>query len=219
MLTFKMTQTEYDANFANMTFNGEKTKIEIIDDDENIVKTINISTGGVVTPVKMVMAYNCIGDFKISLRNDDHNGWFICNEERIIQVPQMTNLINAGLGNSTFFIDNGDGKIRIPNAGARALGISGYEVGLTGRIIGTKSGEESHILTESEIPPHLHSMPVGHGHDDLNFNCDYLVSAADNAPSGTFNENHKTNNTGGGLAHNNMQPTIFAGNLFVYLGA
>jgi len=67
-------------------------------------------------------------------------------------------------------------------------------------IIGAYLGEEEHVLTVNEIPPHNHKGNgfggPGSGTDGLETNV-FLWA-----------QNSDTSDTGGGLAHNNMQPSM-----------
>lgn len=73
--------------------------------------------------------------------------------------------------------------------------------------IGQMGGEKEHILTTNEIPSHNHANPcaIHNGGDAGNYrslfatNTDFWSKA---------DWNNKTADTGGGQAHNNMQPYI-----------
>lgn len=51
MLTFELTQAQYDSNFSSMNFHGEKANIIIIDANEKEVGVINVGTTGISTPI------------------------------------------------------------------------------------------------------------------------------------------------------------------------
>jgi microcystin-dependent protein len=56
------------------------------------------------------------------------------------------------------------------------------------------------------------------GHDNV-FNSETAADEVDlAATTGTSTTGITINNTGGGLPHNNMQPTLFIGNVFIYAG-
>lgn len=64
-------------------------------------------------------------------------------------------------------------------------------------------GAKTHVLTEAEIPPHRHQLPY-------NSNNHQTGGSGQDAGEGTANytNSNLTNFTGGGQAHNNLQPYI-----------
>lgn len=172
-----------------------------------------------------------VGDLKWSVRNESYHGWLKCDgssvpKERYFALYQLiTN--KFGPETSTHFT--------LPDASNRILGAIGSQRTQNGVVSPTKNlgqlvGTETHILTENEMPSHNHSaVDSGHTHN-------YLFPAQQNAMSGSDSvaENDITRATqqqstsgtanisigytGGGLAHNNMQPTLFVGSVFIFSG-
>jgi len=72
-----------------------------------------------------------------------------------------------------------------------------------GTTLGATGGSETHTLTTSEMPAHTHSIST---YDDATSeqSGDGIRSTNDGYNATT----HNTNSTGGGSAHNNVQPTI-----------
>ena len=74
----------------------------------------------------------------------------------------------------------------------------------------------SHGITD---PGHTHSY-VNNTNDQNTDNAFASETAADqadlSATTGSSTTGITVNNTGGGGAHNNMQPTIFVSNIFIY---
>jgi hypothetical protein len=67
-----------------------------------------------------------------------------------------------------------------------------------------KGGEIEHTLTENEIPAHTHTYIDRHILIDGQFDSDNSGNDADNMTNAT----RTTDPTGGGLAHNNLQPYL-----------
>lgn len=90
-------------------------------------------------------------------------------------------------------------RLVLPRTLGRALASAGAG---SGRALGEYLGEESHVLTTTEVPSHNHSVggPIG-GSSGAN-NLEAGARGADN-----YSES--TGSTGGGGAHNTMQPTTF----------
>jgi len=104
------------------------------------------------------------------------------------------------------------------------------EPGLTRTRAGDISGEEMHTLTIEEMPTHDHTI-TDPGHDHTYSNEPNTASpavsltttnVADNSSvgqrTGTSTTGITINNTGGNGPHNNIQPTLFVGNMFIYSG-
>ncbi|NBO98883.1 MAG: hypothetical protein EBU90_01975 [Proteobacteria bacterium] len=181
-----------------------------------------------VTPKQYVDNKWVVGDIKYSVRNTDHLGWLVCDGRTISRddYPELFAVIGTAFGNpppsgTTF---------KLPNCSGRVIGTIGTGSGLTARTLGDTLGAETHTLTVGEMPSHSHTITdPGHTHSYVNNVNDQGVhtlttqdSAADqvdlNATTGSSTTGITINNTGGGGAHNNMQPTIFMGNVFIHSG-
>jgi microcystin-dependent protein len=162
-----------------------------------------------------------VGDLKFSAHSDDHQGWLIC-DGRSLSRDDYAELYDAiglqfGTSNSTNF--------KIPDMRGRVAGGIGDGPDTTARTMGNVVGSETHTLTVGEMPTHNHGIiDPGHTHS-------YQNQEGNNGPGGFSDaaDNDEYNQTtglsttgittvtaGNSLAHNNMQPTLFIGNMFIY---
>lgn len=165
-----------------------------------------------------------IGDIKYCINQNDHHGWMLC-DGRSLSRTDFSDLF-AIIGTS-FGSDNA-GTFKLPDTRGRVVAGVGQGAGLTNRNLGDTVGEERHTLTITEMPSHTHTInDPGHSHTYINNVNDQGVNtlttqndAADqadvNQTSGTSTTGITINATGGGNSHNNMQPTLFIGNVYVF---
>lgn len=160
-----------------------------------------------------------IGEIKIVGFNFAPRGYAFCDGS-ILAISSNTALF-ALLG-TTF---GGDGRttFALPDLRGRVPMGMGQGPGLSDRLYGQDGGEENHTLTVNEMPSHSHTVTV-------NMACSAedaetgnpvgkfpavpaaggtAVNAYASAATGTMGASTGTaNQTGGGQAHNNMQPYL-----------
>lgn len=123
-----------------------------------------------------------------------------------------------GDGSTTFNVPN----LKHSVAGGLDTGDTNFDV------LGLSGGEETHLLTSGEMPSHTHTQnahnhtqdPHGHLHGDAQTNTNITgasnrlrISSGDSAPTTNATATNQpatptNNNTGGGAAHNNLQPYV-----------
>jgi microcystin-dependent protein len=151
-----------------------------------------------------------------SAANSVPAGWLNCDGSPVSTTayPDLFAAIEYTYGGS-------DASFNLPDLRGRACVGAGQGVGLTNRALGSTGGSETHTLISDEMPSHNHEITdPGHTHtwnnglegDDSGnggSNAEYtrtggsVTDAILNATTGI-----SINNTGGGGAHNNMQPFL-----------
>lgn len=165
-----------------------------------------------------------VGDLKFSAHNDDHHGWLICDGRSLSRAEyvELYNVIGISFGS------NNGTTFKIPDMRGKVAGGIGDGPSTTNRPLGTVVGAEEHTLTVGEMPSHDHTInDPGHTHNYTNNTNDQGVNtlttqddAADQLDLSATTSNSTTgitlNTTGNSMPHNNMQPTVFIGNMFIY---
>ena len=134
-------------------------------------------------------------------------GWALCDGQ-LLNISGNTALFSL-LG-TTY---GGDGRTTfgLPDVRGRAALHFGSGPGLTPRAIGQKGGTENVVLTTAEIPSHSHALRATSSEADnskpegnaLANSLTYKTEATDSIMAGD-----SIANTGGSLAHPNMQPFL-----------
>lgn len=159
-----------------------------------------------------------IGDVKHSVRSDDHAGWLKCDGRAVSRATYGDLFLTIGI---TFGAGNGTTTFNLPDAQGRVLGGVGTGTGLSARSQGQKVGAETHTLTSAEMPSHTHTSNAVGGSLGL-IKADGNSTAIEGDSSGVEPNIFAApvalsiDPTGGGGAHNNMQPTLFIGNVFIF---
>ena len=157
------------------------------------------------------------------------SGYLLCDGSEVSQATYSD--LFAAIGTTYNTGGEGVGNFRLPNALGRVLGgVGTYTDPVSGSVTRTLAqslGAAEHVLITNEIPAHNHTVVVtdpGHAHSIVASDTGGAGSAqSPSAPTdgairnqrvgGTLNAvtgiSATTQNSGGGLAHNNMQPTLF----------
>jgi microcystin-dependent protein len=149
-----------------------------------------------------------IGSYHFSAR-DTLSGWLRCDGAEISRTTydELFNIISTSFG-------GGDGTttFNLPDFRGRAFGMIGQGAGLTNRNIGDTLGTETHTLIKDEMPKHDHGLEVGTTHIWMR-----SISSSSGRAFGTGAQTYNSIYTADGEnePHNNMQPTLFGGNVFI----
>ena len=112
----------------------------------------------------------------------------------------------TGDGSTTFNLPDLRGRVvagQDDMGGSSANRLTDQTGGLNGDTLGATGGAETHTLTTDQIPAHQHSET----NRNISFGT-FQTGGSGSAANGQSLTNPQTGSTGGGQAHNNVQPTI-----------
>ncbi len=132
-------------------------------------------------------------------------GWLIVSEVPLRKADYPA--LYAALGDTFATGSEPAGYFSLPSTPGRAIIGVGDNTGLTGRLLGDQVGEQTHILTTPEMPSHNHTATTP-------INMFYNGPGGGAVANVFLRQDINTaftvtiGSTGGGGAHNNMQPSI-----------
>lgn len=178
-----------------------------------------------------------VGDLKWSVATVDSNRWLLCDGRSLLRADYLPlfNVIGTSFGSES------SDTFTLPDCRGRVMGAIGQGPNLTLRTLGDYVGEEEHKLTISEMPSHNHGGTTGTTSltvspstvvtsvsstsqsttalSGLSLNLVNGVSSTTASTSISPNpHSHTVASQGGDVPHNNMQPTLFISNVFIYSG-
>jgi microcystin-dependent protein len=168
-----------------------------------------------------------VGDQKMTYVGVDHMGWMLCDGRSLSTTDYGLLFGVIGYSFDTSLI--GTSSFRLPNPAGRVIGVAGAGSTLTERAIGSNVGAETHTLIVAEMPTHNHTGTTDSNNSNVVASFANQTNDTTNVIStrdtygkdlayGTHTHTFTTSNAGSNQPHNNMQPTLFAGNMFIYSG-
>lgn len=142
---------------------------------------------------------------------DPSRGWLLCDGTAYSRSLYAD--LFAVIG-STYGSGDGSSTFNVPDRRGRAGIGAGAGPGLTNRVLGTKLGEETHLLITAETPLHRHKVwgvnnaSTGTTNTGL-VRADAALTGAIGNPNAFIDDNtvdKYIEGVGGDLPHNNMQP-------------
>jgi microcystin-dependent protein len=150
---------------------------------------------GIVGPDRPLIA----GVISIFGGSTPPTGWMFCDGAAVSRTTYSE--LFAAIG-TTYGTGDGSTTFNLPDLKGRVpVGLDLTQTEFD--VLGEKGGEKAHLLTTAEIPSHTHTIKGYSGVDDSNFTGLNGAFAASDAVT-PFDQ--QTQPTGGGTAHNNLQP-------------
>jgi len=141
------------------------------------------------------IAYTPSGIMQMWGGSGDPDGWLVCNGRSLSTTTYAD--LHTAIG---YTYGGSGGNFNIPDLMGRTPIGAGTGTGLTARTRGQKSGAETHTLTVPEMPSHNHTISPS------TVNGTQANGGTFGAGGGGDSATLTIGNTGGGTAHNNMQP-------------
>lgn len=138
-------------------------------------------------------------------------GWLMCYGQAVSRITYadlyaaIGVTYGAGDNSTTFNLPDDRGRVeagRDDMGGTAAGRLTGFAGSVNGTVLGAYGGSETCTLATAQMPAHAHSFSWE------NYNIDYTATTIATSNKGQNTSSKNTGNTGGGGAHNNVQPTI-----------
>lgn len=204
---------------STLTVSGGKLKVK----DNGIattqlatdaVETLNIKDGEVTSAKLAASAITALMPAGLVLPyagSSAPTGYFLCDGSAKSRTTYATlfgilgTTYGAGDGSTTFELPDLRGRViagQDDMGGSSADRLTGLTGGVDGDVLAATGGVETHTLSVAEIPAHTHTSAIW-GNNASGDGQNIKSSVSVNNP-----HTHTSNSTGGGGAHNNVQPTM-----------
>lgn len=171
--------------------------MKILDKTTQTYKELVLKPGGDTLPIGGIIAF---------ASDTIPNGWLLC-DGRVVSRTEYSELFKAiGLN----YVEDGvewldEERFPLPNVkGKTVVGKDSTDTDFNE--LGKTSGEKTHTLTVSEMPSHNHLRDIEN--KIVNNGSGGAWSPSLKGTGNMTDENTSTRNTGGGQAHNNLQPSL-----------
>lgn len=144
-------------------------------------------------------------------------GWALCHGQALDRTTYAAlfaiigTIYGAGDNSTTFNVPDIRGRVvagQDDMGGTSANRLTNQTGGLDGDTLGASGGAETHTLTTAQMPAHNHIDGYANAGGGGSYGDVSGPSTVDMSFSGSSSTHPLTSTTGGGGAHNNVQPTI-----------
>ena len=176
-----------------------------------------------------------VGDYKLSTRENDINGWLVCNGRSLLRTEysELFEIIGTDFGTTS------GTTFRLPDYTSKVIGMYGQTQGMTGYTLrerGDVVGHETIQLTVPQLPAHSHTGTTDsdgahfHSVSDIPYGTQMIAAASGGGTSaadettttyntssaGAHTHTFTTQNTGENAVIDVMQPTLFGASVLIF---